>query len=120
MEIVRFYQAALVNALFGFGVYALLIRLGFNIYLAQLLAHCLGIAFNYVTYSRHVFRARESARFKFVLNYAFQYLIGLALLIVVERVVSSPYVIGAVIMVLGSVINYFVLKYVVFVRRVLS
>lgn len=119
-EIFRFYQAAFVNALFGFGLYALLIWLGVNIYLAQILAQAIGMAFNYLTYSRHVFRNSEPAKLKFFLTYLFQYFLGLGILIVAERFIESPYVIGIIVMVLSSIINYFALKYLVFVRRIFS
>jgi len=51
----RYYQAGIVNTLFGYGLFALFVKLGLNMYLAQICAHVLGAAFNYYSYSRHVF-----------------------------------------------------------------
>ncbi len=120
LELVRFYQAALVNALFGFGLYALLIRLGLNIYVAQIVSHCIGAMFNYFTYRKHVFRDAEPAKLRFVLTYVFQYFLGLFLLFIFHYVIESPYLLGIVVLIVSSVVNYFALKYLVFAKRLLS
>jgi len=52
-EIIRYYQAGALNAAFGYGLYVGLVWLGLGMYAAQLVAHLLGVAFNYFTYSRH-------------------------------------------------------------------
>lgn len=117
MELVRFYQAAMVNAAFGFGLYVIFVRFGLNIYAAQIVSHALGMTFNYFTYSRHVFRDSAPAKLKFAATYTINYLIGLALLFVGSFFIESPYVVGFVVLILASFINYFLLKYVVFVKR---
>ena len=118
VELSRFYQAAAVNALFGFGMYAGFVALGMNIYLAQIVAHCLGVAFNYFTYSRHVFRDAGPAKARFLAIYVVNYFIGLGSLALVARFVASPYLAGLIALVLASVINYFALKHVVFIKRI--
>ena len=118
VELSRFYQAAAVNALFGFGMYAGFVALGMNIYLAQIVAHCLGVAFNYVTYSRHVFRDAGPAKARFLAIYVVNYFIGLGSLALVARFVASPYLAGLIALVLASVINYFALKHIVFIKRI--
>ncbi len=120
IELFRFYQAALVNAMFGFGLYAAFIWLGLNIYFAQILAQVIGAAFNYLTYSRHVFRDSEPAKFRFFVTYLAQYLLGLTILFIFEKIIPSPYVLGIIVLVITSLANYFTLKYLVFVRRLLS
>lgn len=117
VELSRFYQAAAVNALFGFSLYAGLVALGMNIYLAQIVSHCLGVGFNYITYSRHVFRNAGPAKMRFVMSYFVNYLIGLASLALVARFIASPYLAGLVALVLASIVNYFALKHLVFIKR---
>lgn len=117
IEIWRYYQAGVVNSAFGFGAYALLVWLGLNMFVAQLVAHTAGVAFNYLTYSRHVFRDAQPAKLRFVLSYAFNYLMGLAALAAVSRVVTSPYLAGLIGIVIVSVVNYFILKHLIFVRK---
>lgn len=116
LEIFRYYQAGAVNATFGFGLYALLVWLGLGMYLAQVTAHVLGVAFNYFTYSRHVFRDAGSAKLRFLLSYGVNYFTSLAALMLVSLVVKSSYLAGFAAIVITSVINYVMLKYLVFVR----
>ena len=114
VELWRYYQAGIVNTAFGLLLYSLLVRLGLNIFVAQLIAHLCGVGFNYLTYSRHVFRDARPARGRFVLSYAGNYLVGLATLAVISRFVSSPYLAGVIAAGFVSVVNYFALKHLVF------
>lgn len=114
LELWRYYQAGVINTAFGFGLYALLVWTGMNMFAAQLLSHCIGVAFNYFSYSRYVFREAGTAKLRFVLSYVFNYLMGLFALAAVAQVVASPYLAGFIAVVIVSVINYFVLKRFVF------
>jgi putative flippase GtrA len=115
-EIVRYYQAGALNAAFGYGLYALLVWAGLGMYVAQLFAHVIGVAFNYFTYSRHVFREASPAKWRFVASYAVNYVISLGFLAVASLVTRSPYVAGLISIVLTSLVNYVILKRLVFVR----
>jgi len=112
----RYYQAGVVNTLFGFGLFALFVRLGANIYLAQIVSHVLGVIFNYVTYSRYAFAGQTGARLRFVLSYAGNYLASLGLLALLTRVIASPYAAGLATTVVISLLNFFVLKKLVFAK----
>lgn len=113
----RFYQAAIVNTAFGYGLFALLLSVGFNMYLAQVVAHLLGMAFNFFTYSRHAFHDSEASKLRFVLSYAVNYGLGLALLWAASHVIPSPYVAGLIALVVVSLLNYLILRHFVFVAR---
>ena len=113
----RYYQAGIVNAAFGFGCYAFLVWGGVNIFAAQLFAHLLGMAFNYANYSRHVFRDAAPSKVRFVLSYAVNYVVGLACLALIARFIASPYLVGLLALIATSFINYFALKHLVFVRK---
>ena len=113
----RYYQAGVVNTAFGYGMYALLLKFGLWMYAAQLIAHVLGVAFNYFTYSRHAFADHEASKPRFILSYGFNYLLGLACLAAAAQVIASPYVAGLVAIVFVSVVNYFVLKSLVFSEK---
>lgn len=117
VEIVRYYQAGAVNAAFGFGIYALFIWFGLGMYVAQILAHVLGVAFNYFTYSRHVFRDAGPAKLRFMTSYVINYLMSAATLAAVSIVIHSPYLAGLAVIAITSVVNYFLLRHMVFVRR---
>lgn len=114
IELVRYYQAGIVNTLFGLGAYAALVWAGMGIYPAQLLSHLLGMGFNYVTYSRHVFKDAGPAKTRFVISYAINYLLSLATLAIVARFIANPYLAGFAASFAVSVVNYFALKHVVF------
>lgn len=116
VEIVRYYQAGILNTLFGLGAYALLVHFGLGRYAAQAIAHVAGMAFNYLSYSRHVFRDAGPAKMRFVVSYGINYLAGLTTLALVSRVIASPYIAGFLTTFIVSVGNYFVLKLVVFRR----
>ena len=88
-QIWRYYQAGILNAAFGFGLFALFVRLGVNLYVAQIVAHVIGVAFNYVTYSRHVFREAGPAKLRFATSYAVNYAISLAVAGAARRATGS-------------------------------
>jgi putative flippase GtrA len=110
----RYYQAGIVNTLFGYGVYALLLKLGLWMYAAQLIAHVLGVAFNYFSYSRHVFHDSQSSKLRFVMSYGINYLLALASLAAAAQAIHSAYLAGLVAIIFVSVINYLILKNFVF------
>lgn len=116
VELWRYGQAGAVNAAFGFAAYSLFVWAGLNIYAAQIVATVLGVAFNYLTYSRHVFRDAGPAKLRFAASYVGNYLVSLAMLALADRLVRSPYAAGLIAIVATAAINYFALKYLVFRR----
>jgi putative flippase GtrA len=114
LEVWRYYQAGLVNTAFGYGAYALLVWLGLNMFAAQLISHLMGMAFNYMTFSRHVFRDAPPDTLRYIVSYGGNYLLGLTSLAALSHVVHSPYLAGLCSIVVVSVINYFLLRHFVF------
>lgn len=120
IQLIRFYQAAAVNTLVGFGVYALMIRLGVNLYVAQVVAQLVGVTFNYFTYSRHVFRDRTASMQSFMLAYGSNYLVNVALLALLDRFIRSDYLAGFAATLCASLVNYLALRSLVFKPRATS
>lgn len=116
-EIIRFYQAGIVNTVLGVGVYAIFVRLGLHPYIAHVLSYIIGMAFNYLTYSRHVFREAGPAKLRFFLAYLAGYPVSIGSLAVARQFIVSPYIAGLVAVFIVSIINYVVLKYLVFIRK---
>lgn len=110
----RYYQAGIVNTAFGYGLYATFVTLGLNMYVAQIVAHLLGVMFNYVTYSRHAFHDSTVSKGRFVASYAVNYLLGLAALWAASQFITSPYLAGLVAVIFVSLINYLILRHWVF------
>jgi putative flippase GtrA len=117
-QLSRYYQVGIVNTAFGYGMYALFVAAGINMYLAQIVAHVFGVAFNYITYSRHVFHDASASKPRFIASYVLSYLLGLAALAAVSRLVHSAYLAGLAAVVFVSLINYFVLRHAVFVQNI--
>ena len=110
----RYYQAGLVNTLFGYGLYALFVWAGVNMYVAQITAHVLGMTFNYFTYSRFAFAGRDGSKGRFIASYILNYVLGLIALAAAAQAIRSPYLAGLVSVVFVSIMNYFILKRLVF------
>lgn len=113
----RYYQAGLVNMGFGYGLFALLLWVGLNMYVAQIIAHILGVVFNYFTYSRYTFAGQSRHRLLFILSYALNYFLNLATLILASQFIASPYLSGFIAAIFASIVNYFILKKMVFKER---
>ncbi|HWU02310.1 MAG TPA: GtrA family protein [Novosphingobium sp.] len=116
-EVLRYLVAGVVNTAFGYGLYAALVWAGMGRYGAQGVGYVAGTAFNYFTYSRHVFRDAAPAKARFVLSYAGNYLVNLAGLALVSRLVANPYAAGAVTTLAVVALNFLVLKHLVFGKR---
>jgi len=113
-QLLRYYQAGIVNTLFGYGCYAALIWLSLDMFVAQLLAHVMGTFFNYVLYSRYAFRGETGSLVRFVASYVVNYGLSLGSLWALSRFVPSPYVAGLLSIVVVSAINFVILKRFVF------
>lgn len=116
MQLLRYYQAGIVNTIFGYSLYAAFIFVGANMYLAQIASHILGAAFNYFTYSRYTFSDKSTSKWKFAASYVLNYLLGLGFLWLFSRFTSSAYLAGLLVVVVVSVINFVVLKKLVFTK----
>lgn len=110
----RYYMVGAANTLFGYSVYALLLLIGLQMYVAQITGHIIGVIFNYFTYSRHVFQAAPTSKLRFVLSYLLNYLVGLTSLALAAAIIASPYLAGLLAMLVTSIINFMVLRRHVF------
>lgn len=117
LELWRYGQAAAVNTAFGYGLFALLVWAGAERFAAQAIATVCGVAFNYLVYSRHVFRDRQASKASFVLAYAGHYLMNVALLALFGAVIASVYLAGLLATLTASLLNYLLLRSVVFRTR---
>lgn len=114
MQVLRYYQAGIVNTLFGYGAFAALIWLGMEMFLAQLVSHVAGTLFNYVVYSRYTFSKEQGSLPRFIASYAVNYGLSVGSLWALSRFIASPYVAGLLTIVVVSVINFVILKRFVF------
>jgi putative flippase GtrA len=113
-QVLRYYQAGIVNTLFGYGCYAALVWLSLDMFVAQLVSHVLGTLFNYFTFSRYTFASETRSPLRYVASYGVNYLLSLGVLWALSRVIVSPYLAGLVTIVIVSAINFVILKRFVF------
>ena len=113
-ELTRFGGAAAINTLFGYGAYALFVWLGLAPLVAQAAAQVAGTLFNMRTYAI-AFR-QPTARGRFILAYAGNYLIGLVLLAILTRLMTNAYLAGLLALLAAAAINFAVLRGFVFRR----
>lgn len=109
-QLLAYYAVGVVNTLFGYGIYALLVFAGLNMFVAQLVATAVGVVFNYFTYSRAVFRGSRGAIGQFIVAYMGQYLFSLGALAGLSRFVPNPYLAGLGALIVTSLVFYLLLK----------
>ena len=107
----------MLNAAFGYGVYALLLMAGLNLFVAQILAHLMGMGFNYFMFRRHVFKDSRAAVGPYIGAYAVNYGLSLFTLAGLSRVLASDYLAGFLSVVFVALVNFAVLKFLVFLPR---
>jgi len=116
-QLFAFYRVAVINTAFGYSLYALLVYLKISPYLAQVLSHLAGMAFNFFMYSRHVFRGAEASVLRYVAAYGLNYGLSVGFLALFNQLFSSRYLNGFLAMLAASLVNFAVLKLAVFHRR---
>jgi putative flippase GtrA len=113
-QLFRYYQAGVANLAFGYVLFGLLIFVGLHVFAAQLVGHVLGVAFNYLTYSRYAFAREQANKVRFFASYVINYFLGLGALWVGLQFIASPYIAGLLAAIAVSAINYLLLKRLVF------
>lgn len=114
LQLARYYAAGLVNMAFGYILFAALMGLGMQVYVAQAVGYVLGVAFNYLTYSRFAFAGQTANKTNYIASYIVNYLAGVGLLWLALQFFPSPYVAGFFAIVAVSLLNYVILKRLVF------
>lgn len=113
----RFYGVAAINTAWGYGVYAGLVALGVNLFVAQIVAQVLGVAFNYFSYSVGVFGRRPRSGTAYLMAYGVNYFASLSFLALFHWAGLSPYLAGLAVLVCASLLNLLVLSRFVFRSR---
>ena len=97
-KLIRFLFTGGVNTLFGYGVFALFISIGLNVWFATGLATILGIAFNYKSYSIVVFKERTWKKIiPFLAVYLILYLLNNIFIILFSLFGIRPIIAGLIV-----------------------
>lgn len=112
---VRFLAVGLLNTLFGYGVFGLLVVAGLAPEVALLIATVLGVLFNFVTTGRMVFASRDWRRLPFFAAiYGITYLVNLAGLRGLMVLGVGPLIAQAILLPLVVLLSFALNKLLVF------
>jgi putative flippase GtrA len=117
-KFVKYIAVGIVNAIFGYSLFALLIFTNVHYALAMLLTTIIGIIFNFNTIGKIVFKKNDnSLLFKFILVYAITYLLNIAGLRMFEKNNINLYLGNLLLLFPITVISFMLHSRVVFRER---
>lgn len=115
-KFIRFIFVGVLNTIFGYGVYCLMILIGFSYVWATLISQILGVLFNFITTGNLVFEDNDKRLiFKFILSYITTYFINIG----ANRALQvhfdcNQYISGFGAILLSALSSFFILKFFVF------
>jgi putative flippase GtrA len=118
-EFIVFNLIGLVNTLFTYGIYSLLVFLGTGYRLALLLEYCVGMTVSFFLNKKFTFHHTQKARagmlFSMAASYICVFLINLSLLVIlVEKFLVNTYVGQLIALAVSVGLSFLAQKYVVF------
>lgn len=112
---IKFLAVGLLNTLFGYGTYALLVFLGLHYFVATLVSTIVGVLFNFKTTGSLVFKIKKNSQIiQFIAVYAVLYVINIAGLALLSRLGLSTYYCGALMLLPMAVFAFILNKRFVF------
>lgn len=119
-QVIRFIAVGVINTLFGYGIYALLIYLGLNYMVAVLFATVAGVLFNFKTIGRYVFKSNDSSLLlKFIIVYSIIYGINVGLIRLFSLWNIDYYTAGFLAIIPCAAISFILNKLFVFQEKTL-
>jgi putative flippase GtrA len=117
-KFVKYIAVGIVNAIFGYSLFALLLYINVHYAFAMLLTTIIGIIFNFNTIGKIVFKSNDSSLiFKFILVYAITYFLNIASLRMFENHNINLYLGGLLLLFPIAVISFMLHSRVVFRER---
>ena len=109
-ELYRYIFIGGINTVFGYGIFAFFLFFDFHYSVAILMATILGIAFNFQTYGKFVFKNHSQRLIiKFILVYLLIYVVNVLLVSLTDLFISNLYLSGVMmtlpIAYLGYILN---------------
>lgn len=112
---IKFLAVGVLNTIFGYSSFALILAIGVHYSLANLMATVLGVLFNFKTTGRLVFNnSNNRLIFKFFGVYAIIYLLGTGALYLANMYHANLYITGALLTLPMAVISFSLNKFFVF------
>ncbi len=114
----RYLVVGLLNTLFGYGIFALLVYLGLSYPISLLLATILGVLFNFKSIGILVFKSHNNRLiFRFISVYIIIYFLNLAGLKLLSVANVNIYIAGAMLLPLMAVVGFIINKRFVFTHE---
>ncbi len=114
-QITNFIFVGIINTIFGYSIYALLIFLGLNYILAVLFATVLGVLFNFKTISKYVFESNDkNLIFKFVGVYFVVFVVNVLLIKIFKLFNINDYLAGLVCILPVAILSFILNKFFVY------
>lgn len=114
-QLARFVFVGIVNSLFGYSCFALLLYVGLHYSYALLLATILGVIFNFKSTGILVFGSHDNRLiFRFFCSYTFIYFVNTIGIEVFSHIGITPYISGAILIVPMATLAFILNKRFVF------
>lgn len=114
-EFIRFLFVGVINTIFGYSLFSLMIYLQMHYSLASLISTIAGIVFNFKTTGNFVFNNKNNRLFiKFVLVYAVIYLLNIFLLSLLKKCGLNDYLSGAILLFPLALVAFILNKFIVY------
>lgn len=116
-QIISFIFIGIINTLFGYSVYALLLYLGLNYVISILGATLIGMLFNFKMIGKYVFNRNEyKLMIKFFQVYAVVFFINISIVKLFKLLEFNDYFSGALAIIPVAIVSFILNKYYVFER----
>ena len=111
----RFIIAGIVNTLFGWTIFSILILLDIAIPISLFFGMSLGILFNYITIGGYAFKKfSKKIFFKFILSNLFIYLLNLLSLSLIDRIIINVIFAQLFLAPFLALLSFIIMKKIVF------
>jgi putative flippase GtrA len=114
-QIVNFIKVGVINTVFYYLLYSVLIFLGLNYKIAVFLATIIGILFSFKTFGKFVFNNEDkNLVFKFILVYIILYFVNIGLIGIFKNYETDLYISGLFATLLCAALSFILNKWYVF------
>lgn len=114
-QFVRFLFVGVINSIFGYGCFALLLYIDIHYALALFLATVAGVLFNFKSIGALVFKSHNNSHiFRFVCSYSIIYAVNIIGIKMFSFAGLGPYIGGAILIIPMAVLAFILNKRFVF------
>ena len=114
IQFIKYILVGILNTVFGYAVFALLLYTGLHYALVCILSTIIGVLFNYKTYGKLVFNSKKNVLIKFVLTYVITTSLSILGLKIANSYNINLYFAGFILTCLMAIISFILLKNYVF------